>query len=132
MEAVIKCYYMSGRYSKCERLCSGIPDSLEAQVLRGKALYHSYRNLQRNLRLNSMSMVRKDYFSEHKACYNMAREVVKIFGHLRDNGVISKDSNIQRMLDFAMTDYFLETNKLKDVNRCFLCLKKVSKGTALE
>ena len=131
-EAMSKCYYLSGRYTKSAELCSEIPNSMEAQVCRGKALYHSYRSLQRQLRLNSTSMDRKQYFSKHKVCYDMAREVVKIFGHIRDIGYASKYADLQKMLDFAMIDYFLETNKLKDMNRCFLCLKNISKSTELE
>ena len=127
-----KCYYLSGRYTKSAELCNEILDSMEAQVCRGKALYHSYRSLQRQLRLNSTSMDRKQYFSKHKVCYDMAREVVKIFGHIRDIGCASEYADLEKMLDFAMIDYFLETNKLKDINRCFLCLKNVSKCSELE
>ena len=129
---MIKCHYLSGRYTKSAELCIEIPDSVEAQICRGKALYHSYRNLQRQLRLSSTSMDRKQYFSKHKVCYDMAREVVKIFGHIRDIGYVSEYADIQRMLDFAMIDYALETNKLKDTNRCFLCLKNISKCTEFE
>lgn len=131
---MIKCCYEARKYTECEQMCSKMPHSAIALLFKGKALYCMYRNMQRRLRGSHVSMTRKDFFSEHKACYDMAKEVVKILGRMKDSGEVTVDASIQKMFDFAMIDYLLETNKLKDLKRCFLCLKKpgLSKSPELE
>ena len=88
--------------------------------MKGLALYHIYQNRQRNLRKPHAS-ASIDFYTEHRECYELAREVVKILGSAKDNNSLKDHS---KMLDFAMLDYLLETNKLKELKRCFLCLRK--------
>ena len=114
---MIKCCYEARKYTECEQMCSKMPHSAIALLFKGKALYCMYRNMQRRLRGSHVSMTRKDFFSEHKACYDMAKEVVKILGRMKDSGEVTVDASIQKMFDFAMIDYLLETNKLKDLKR---------------
>lgn len=66
----------------------------------------------------------KEFFTQHKACYDMAKEVVRIFSHAKDSNYIGMDASCHRMLDFTIMDYLLETNKLKDLKLCFLCRNK--------
>jgi len=66
----------------------------------------------------------KELLRGHQACYEMTREVLKMLGRAKDDGYIEDDVMSQKMLDFAMMDYILETNKLKEMKRCFLCLQR--------
>lgn len=112
------------KYIRCEELCDKIAVSPEASLLKGKALYYIYQTKQRQLRMQQANLQHRDFFIRHRACYNMAKEVVKIFSHAKDSGYAGMDPICNQMLDFAIMDYLLETNKLKELNRCFLCLKK--------
>ena len=98
-------------------LSSNVP---ELVLLKGKSLYHLYQMKQRVLQKSQGAL---DY-KEHHNCYEMARETIKILGHARDIGGTGMDETCQKMLDFAMMDYILETNNLKGLKRCFLCLEK--------
>ena len=118
-----KCCFAYRNYDRCAQLCKEILPLPEAELLRGKSLYHIYRTKQRKLRMYQVSMPQKDFYTEHKACYDIVKEVIKLLGHAVDNKAVA-DASIKKMLDFAMLDYMLEANKLKDVGRCFLCLKR--------
>ena len=118
--ARIKCYYAVKNYSKCVQLCSNVAHASEPRLMKGLALYHIYQNHQRSLRKPHAS-ANNDFFIKHRECYDLAREVVKILGSAKDNNCL-KDHG--KKLDFAMLDYLLETNKLKELKRCFLCLRK--------
>ena len=98
--------------------------SPEANLLRGKALYQLYQKMQRQLRMHQSDLQPKEFFIKHKACYDTAKKALEIFIHAKDNGYIEMDVSCNKMLDFSMMDYLLETNKLKEINRCFLCLKR--------
>ena len=106
------------KYTKCVELCDKLPTSLEANLLKGKSLYNMYQKRQRQLRKRTLQP--NEFYDQHKACYDMAKKVVKIFSSTD----VQLDNNCSRMLDFAIMDYLLETNKLKDLRLCFLCLKK--------
>lgn len=116
--ATARCCYASMKYTKCIELCDKLPTSLEASLLKGKALYNLYQKRQRRLRKHTLQP--KEFYIQHKACYDMAKEVVKIFSSTD----VQLDADCSRMLDFAIMDYLLETNKLKELQFCFLCLKK--------
>ena len=66
----------------------------------------------------------KEFFTQHRACYDVAKEAIQIFLCAKDDRNIEMDPGCNQMLDFSIMDYLLETNKLKDINRCFLCLKR--------
>lgn len=118
--ARIKCYYAVKNYSKCVELCSNVSHTSETRLMKGLALYHIYQNRQRSLRKPHAS-ANNDFFTKHRECYDLVREVIKILGSAKDNISLKNHS---KMLDFAMLDYLLETNKLKELKRCFLCLRK--------
>ena len=122
--AMGRCCFTYGSYDKCAQLCKELLALPEAELLRGKSLYHIYRTKQRKLRMYQVSMPQKDFYTEHRACYDIVKEVVKLLGHAVDNSKALADASINKMLDFAMLDYMLEANKLKDVGRCFLCLSR--------
>ena len=126
--AIGRCCFAFGSYDKCALLCKELLALPEAELLRGKSLYHIYRTKQRKLRMYQVLMPQKDFYTEHKACYDIVKEVVKLLGHVVDNNKALADASINKMLDFAMLDYMLEANKLKDVGRCFLCLSREEEG----
>ena len=114
-----RCLYALKKHQQCEELCSKIPNSLQASLLKGKALYGMYQRMQQLLRKQQNTLEPKTFFTQHKACYDMALKVIRIF---RRHDYL--DAECSQLLDFAMLDYILETNKLKDVDLCFLCLKR--------
>jgi len=128
-----RCAYALGRYAECEKYCkqyiatsteaTHAASFAEAQLLKGKSLYYMYRIQQRQLRMRQTFGTSSDFFVRHRDCYDNAKEVVKSFGKLIDGGCGTTDPDCQRMLDFAMLDYCLETNRLKQLNRCLLCLQ---------
>ena len=117
----IKCNYSAKKYSQCVKLCDKVPGVAELQLYKGKALYHMYQARQRMLRGLSDQ---QELLRGHQACYEITREVLKVLGRAKDDGFIEDDVMSQKMLDFAMMDYMLETNKLKEIKRCFLCLQR--------
>ena len=127
------CAYALGRYDECERCCkqfiatstetTSATRFAEVQILKAKSMYHMYTIQQRQLRMQQTFSTSSDFFIQHRDCYDNAKEVVKIFGQLRDSASGAIDPDCQRMLDFAMLDYCLETNRLKQLRRCFLCLQ---------
>ena len=122
--AMGRCCFAYGSYDECVQVCKELLTLPEAELLRGKSLYHIYRTKQRKLRMCQVSMPQKDFYTEHKACYDIVKEVVKLLGRAVDNNKALMDASINKMLDFAMLDYILEANKLKEVGRCFLCLRR--------
>ena len=130
--ATVRCLYASKKYSQCEKICSKISHSPEADLLRGKALYHMYQKNQQQLRKHQGAMEPRAFFTQHKACYNMAKEVVHIFRRARNSSYKGMDACCDQMLDFAIMDYIFESNKLKDIELCFLCLKRPGPSTEVE
>lgn len=122
--ATLRCCYAAGKYAECERLYDKMPHSPEANLLKGKALYQLYQKMQGQLRMCQGDLQPKEFFIKHKACYDTAKKALEIFIHAKDNRSIEMDVSCNKMLDFSMMDYLLETNKLKEINRCFLCLKR--------
>lgn len=125
----IKCKYAAKKYSQCVELCDKVPGVAELELYKGKARYHMYQARRRMLR---GLCDQQEFLRGRQACYEMTREVLKVFGHAKDDGYIEDDVMTQKMLDFAMMDYILETNKLEEMKRCFLCLQKQQhlKGSA--
>ena len=128
-----RCAYALGRYDECELYCkqfiatstdaTSATRIAEVQVLKAKSIYHAYTIQQRQLRMQQTFSTSSDFFKWHKDCYDNAREVVKSLGQLRDSASGAIDPGCQKMLDLAMLDYCLETNRMKQLNRCFLCLQ---------
>ena len=128
-----RCAYALGRYDECELYCkqfiatstdaTSATRIAEVQVLKAKSIYHTYTIQQRQLRMQQTFSTSSDFFKRHRDCYDNAKEVVKSFGQLRDSASGAIDPSCQKMLDLAMLDYCLETNRLKQLKRCFLCLQ---------
>ena len=128
-----RCAYALGRYDECELYCkqfiatstdaTSATRIAEVQVLKAKSIYHMYTIQQRQLRMQQTFSTSSDFFKQHRDCYDNAKEVVKSFGQLRDSASGAIDPGCQKMLDLAMLDYCLETNRLKQLKRCFLCLQ---------
>ena len=128
-----RCAYALGRYDECELYCkqfiatstdaTSATRIAEVEVLKAKSIYHMYTIQQRQLRMQQTSSTSSDFFKRHRDCYDNAKEVVKSFGQLRDSANGAIDPGCQKMLDLAMLDYCLETNRLKQLKRCFLCLQ---------
>lgn len=128
-----RCAYALGRYDECELYCkqfiatstdaTSATRIAEVEVLKAKSIYHMYTIQQRQLRMQQTSSTSSDFFKRHRDCYDNAKEVVKSFGQLRDSASGAIDPGCQKMLDLAMLDYCLETNRLKQLKRCFLCLQ---------
>lgn len=96
--------------------------SSEIQILKGKALYHSYQGSQRvYLKLRS-SMPAKTIEPFKSQFYRKALECIRILGHAHDNKVLDDEGS--ELLDHAMVDYAREMNGLKDCKRCLLCRHK--------
>ena len=121
--------YALGRYDECELHCKQTSTEAtsatriaEVQILKAKSIYHIYTLQQRQFWMQQTFSTSSDFFKWHRDCYHSAKEVVKSFGHLRDGVGGAVDPGCQRMLDFAMLDYCLETNRLKQLKQCFLCL----------
>ena len=120
--ATIKCCYHTEQYGRCVELCNKVSGVAELQVYQGKALYQIYwrrRRLVQELKHN-----KQQFYKQHQACYEVAREAMKILGRAKDGGAIEGDVASQKILDTVMIDYILETNRLKEMKRCFLCLQR--------
>lgn len=127
--ATVKCCYGAEQYTKCVELCDTVSGVAKLQIYQGRALYQIYwkkRHLLRELKHD-----KQQFYKQHHACYEVAREAMKILGRAKDNGSIEADVVSLKMLDSVMIDYILETNRLKEMKRCFLCLRRqqYEKGT---
>lgn len=122
--ATLRCYYAAGKYTECESLCDKMSQSPEASLLKGKALYQKYQKMQRHLRMFQDDLEPREFFIYHKTCYDTARQAVGVFIRAKNDGYIESDDSCNAMLDFSIMDYLFETNKLKEIGLCFLCLKR--------
>lgn len=90
------------------------------QIMKGKALFSLYQEEKRNLQKNATTMNSQNFFKAHSTCFgDKAKQVVIIFGKLLDQGILDEAGT--KMLDVAMLDVIVETNKLYECKRCYLC-----------
>ena len=127
--ATVRCCYGAEQYTRCMELCDTVSGVAKLQIYQGRALYQIYwkkRHLLRELKHD-----KQQFYKQHHACYEVAREAMKILGRAKDNGSIEVDAVSLKMFDSVMMDYILETNRLKEMKRCFLCLRRqqYEKGT---
>ena len=120
--ATIQCCYGAEQYTRCVELCDKVSGVAELQVYKGKALYKIY--WRRQQLLQTLQHGQRQFYKQHQACYEVAREAIKILGRAKDSGSFDADADSQKMLDRVMRDYMLETNRLKEMKRCFLCLRR--------
>ena len=61
---------------------------------------------------------------ETKDCYDKASKTIKTLGFCLDHNALDDDG--MDMLNIALMDYVRETTGLKEIKRCYLCLKRAS------
>ena len=127
--ATVKCCYGAEQYTRCVELCDTVSGVAKLQIYQGRALYQIYWKKRHLLR--ELKHEKQQFYKHHHACYEVAREAVKILGRAKDNGSIEADAVSLKMFDSVTIDYILETNRLKEMKRCFLCLRRqqYEKGT---
>ena len=128
--ATVRCCYGAEQYTRCVELCDKVSGVAQLQIYQGRALYQIY--WKKRYLLRELKHDKNQFYKQHHACYEVAREAMKILGRSKDNGSIEADTVSQTMFDSVMIDYILETNRLKEMKRCFLCLQRhqYEKGTA--
>lgn len=125
METARGCYQL-GDYGKCLELCRHVStsDSSLSGILRAKALFHLYCLEQEQLRKKRDILPPNEFHTRHHKCYSMTKEVIVTLGEAFDSGELTQSSEASQMLDIAMQDFMLETNKLHETSRCYLCRVK--------
>jgi len=97
------------------------------QIMKGKALFSLYQDEKRYLQKSASTMNSQSFFKIHNACFgDKAKQVVTIFGKLLDQQKL--DEAGVKMLDIAMLDIIVETNKLYECKRCYLCHRHLGAG----
>ena len=110
----------------------GTNDLTKANILKAKALYNVYIDDQMRLHENADIMSPKDLTETLKQCYGKVKKLIIMLGDFIDDPTNQVDDEIRTMLDSAMMDYIHETNKLHELQRCYLCNKKVVRKASLE
>ena len=95
------------------------------QNIKGKALFQLYQKEKEHLEKHASTMSSQIFFSTHASCFGeKCKQAVMIFGRLLDKGVL--DGEGSEMLDIAMQDIIVETNKLYECQRCYLCRRNLA------
>ena len=97
---------------------------MKFKVYKAKSLFHLYKKEQMKIKANELR-IGKEFTSLHKQCYSKTKEIISILGRAFDDGYLEYDSEGLYMLDISMMDYIYATNKLNDLKRCYLCLKRL-------
>ena len=100
-------------------------DLKRAKYFKAKALYNVYIDKQMELHENFDIISPKDFSQKHEECYEEVKELLLILGDFVDDPDYKTDEEIEVMLDSSMMDYIHETNKLHEIQRCYLCRKKL-------
>lgn len=110
-------------YDKCIKLCSvkSLPLCGKLHLFKGKALFCLYRREQDHIQRHSSTSNDQE---RRSSCYVKAEGCIKLLSAALDQECIDPEGS--KMLDIAMLDYIRETNKLNNLKRCLLCLKKRS------
>ena len=111
----------------CLPLASG--EQLTAlQIMKGKVMFSLYQDEKRYLQKNAATMNSQKFFKVHSACFgDKTKQVVTMFGKLLDQNKLDEVGT--KMLDIAMLDIIVETNKLYECKRCYLCHRHLGGGT---
>ena len=118
---------MIGQYEKGFKLLELCNQKhMDCKLLRGKLLFHQYRKEQRILESEIEYFTIHDLYAKGKVkdCYDKASKVIKVLGLCLDYNVI--DTEGLDMLNITLLDYVRETTGLKEIKRCYLCLKQAS------
>ena len=125
--------YTYGLFSECINWCQKLESArgaddpkqfMKFKVYKAKALFHLYKREQMKIKANELR-IGKEFTALHKQCYNKTKEIISILGRALDDGCLDGDSEGLYMLDISMMDYIHATNKLNDLKRCYLCLKRL-------
>lgn len=131
-------YYQLGKYKECIEWCNQIIAKAEqsmntvqevvnkANLLKGKALYHSYQKEQLRFMKERRFISEQEVHHRIKHVYSKTKEAIVLLGNALDNDFL--DGEGSKLLDFAMMDYMRETNQLNDCQRCLLCREKQKKN----
>ena len=103
----------------------GLDDLKRAKFLKAKALFNLYSDEQMYLHENADLMALKDLTQKLEECYEKVKELIILLGDFIDDSTCQADDEIHTMLDSAMMDYMHETNQLHELQRCYLCYRKV-------
>ena len=120
--------YALKNFTQCIKLCNEaikLDDSLKNDflLLKGKALYFSYIQIQRKLNKSKLTEdVRKQLYDD---CYLINKECIQLLGDLYDDGQLMHEGEQEIfMLNRAMMDCIFQANQLDSCARC-LCLNTV-------
>ena len=97
---------------------------MKFKVYKAKSLFHLYKREQMKIKANELR-IGKEFTILHKQCYSKTKEIISILGRALDDGCLDCDREGLYMLDISMMDYIHATNKLNDLKRCYLCLKRL-------
>ncbi len=109
-------------YSECIKNCMKLTDCVEANIFHAKSLYVLYTQEQALLESHLMQSV-GEVVKKRTLCYSKAKKLISILLRVKNENLAFFDTECAKMLDLAMVDYAFETNKLRDVRHCLLCLK---------
>ena len=116
--------YKYGRYQECIELINKLKDKSDKQhLLKGKALFHCFKEEEVHLHADADTMGPETFFHKHKECYSKAKETILLLGTVLDHNSI--DNEASKMLDMTMMHYMIETNKMRDCHRCYLCREDI-------
>ena len=128
------CYYqyayscfLTGHYKKGITLLELCEEKhMDCKLLLGKLLFQQYRKEQRILEYKKDYFTPQDMHAEGKIkdCYDKASKTIRALGFCLDCNAIDDDG--LDMLSIALLDYLRETTGLKEIKRCYLCLKRAS------
>lgn len=104
---------------------------INAKYLKVKALHHICTTAQMQLHADAGAMSQKDFTLRHEKCYDKVKELISFLGDIVDQPS-ELDADILQILDSAMIDYIHETNKLQEINRCYLCYRKLTNEVSEE
>ena len=123
--------YRYKHYEECSKEISGLlpaiadeEEKIRMILLKGKACFYSYLKENKRFLANSRSMPPHNLFAAHEACFARAKEVILLLGEVLDSGHLDEEGS--KILDLAMLEYIIETNKLIECHRCYLCRKNLA------
>lgn len=123
--------HLTGRYKECSSVYNKLlnkfhqSDLSKAKLLKAKSLYYIYIDDQMELHEDVDVMTPKVLSQTLEKCYENVKELILLLEEFIDDVSFKDDNELQTMLDSAMMDYMHKTNKLYEINRCYLCYKKV-------
>ena len=94
----------------------------KAKVLKGKALYYSYKRKWQTILLDKTMHTTKDGRAVIEECFRCMKEAISLLGEALDKNYL--DAEASKVLDWTMIDCLQTANKLNDCRRCLLCRQR--------